>query len=150
MGYVLAGRPGGCVFCEALGTGDDAKALVLHRGPRAFVLLNRYPYNTGHLMICPNRHLVEPSELDREESLETMGLVARCCDLLRATMKAEGVNVGINLGRASGGSVDHLHVHLVPRWIGDTNFMPVVGGTKTLIEMLEGTYARLKKGVRSW
>jgi ATP adenylyltransferase len=150
MQYVLGGRPSGCVFCEALRAEDDRAALVLHRGERAFVVLNRYPYNTGHLMICPVRHVTDPSELDDAESLEVMHLLARCTGLLRRRLNAEGVNAGLNLGKASGGSVDHLHLHLVPRWTGDTNFMPVLGGTKTLVEMLDGTWTRLREEVKTW
>lgn len=150
MAYVLKGRPPGCVFCEALAHDDARESLVLHRGEHAFVLLNRYPYNTGHLMICPVRHLEEPGEMTPEESLEVMDLLARCSALLRERMRAEGINAGMNLGRASGGSVDHLHLHVVPRWVGDTNFMPVLGGTKTLVEMLDGTWERLREGTKSW
>ncbi len=150
MDYVLGGRPEGCVFCAALEMGDDEKALVLHRGEHAFVVLNRYPYNTGHLMICPNRHLVGPDEMNDDENLEVMHLLSKCTNLLQNAVKAEGVNAGLNLGRASGGSVDHLHMHLVPRWTGDTNFLPVIGGTKTLVEMLDGTYSRLREGMESW
>jgi ATP adenylyltransferase len=150
MAYVLKGRPPGCVFCEAFTTVDDCESLVLHRGTHAFVLLNRYPYNTGHLMICPVRHVEEPGAMTDAESLEMMQLLGRCTALLREHMKAEGVNAGLNLGRASGGSVDHLHMHVVPRWVGDTNFMPVIAGTKTLVEMLEGTWTRLKEGAKSW
>jgi ATP adenylyltransferase len=150
MQYVLGGRPSGCVFCEALQATDDRAALVLHRGERAFVVLNRYPYNTGHLMICPVRHVTDPSELDDAENLEVMRLLARCTGLLRRRMNAEGVNAGLNLGKASGGSVDHLHLHLVPRWTGDTNFMPVLGGTKTLVDMLDGTWTRLREEVKTW
>ncbi len=150
MEYVLKGRPPGCVFCEARSRTDDREALVLHRGAHAFVVLNRYPYNTGHMMICPNRHIEEPADMTEHESLEVMGLLGRCATLVRNRMNAEGVNAGLNLGRASGGSVDHLHLHVVPRWVGDTNFMPVVAGTKTLVELLDGTWNRLREGVAEW
>ena len=150
MQYVLKGRPAGCIACAALAGGVNARTLVLHRGRGVFVMLNRYPYNTGHLMICPVRHLEDPGEMTDAESLETMHLLARCSDLLRRTMNAAGVNAGLNLGSASGGSVDHLHLHVVPRWVGDTNFMPVVAGTKTLVEMLDGTWTRLREEVGTW
>lgn len=150
MAYVLKGRPGGCIACEALAGGVGPRSLVLHRGKTCFVMLNRYPYNTGHLMICPVRHVKEPSEMEDAELLETMRLLVRCSALLRSKMNAAGVNAGLNLGAASGGSVDHLHFHVVPRWVGDTNFMPVVGGTKTLVEMLDGTWNRLREEVASW
>ena len=150
MQYVLKGRPGGCIACEALAGGVNERTLVLHRGEGVFTMLNRYPYNTGHLMICPVRHLVDPSEMTDAEQLETMRTLARCSGLLRRTMNAAGVNAGLNLGPASGGSVDHLHLHVVPRWVGDTNFMPVVAGTKTLVEMLDGTWRRLREEVATW
>lgn len=150
MGYVLKGRPAGCIACEALAAGVNEESLVLWKGEGCFVMLNRYPYNTGHLMVCPVRHVKEPSEMTDAELLETMKTVARCSDLLRRTMNAGGVNAGLNLGAASGGSVDHMHFHVVPRWVGDTNFMPVVAGTKTLVEMLEGTFRRLRGEVASW
>jgi ATP adenylyltransferase len=150
MQYVLGGRPKGCIACEALAAGVNAESLVLFRGETMFVMLNRYPYNTGHLMICPVRHLADPGEMDDAEHLETMRLLARCSDLLRRRMNAAGVNAGLNLGQASGGSVDHLHLHVVPRWVGDTNFMPVVAGTKTLVEMLDGTWRRLREEVATW
>ena len=150
MQYVLSGRPGGCIACEALGGGVNKRTLVLHRGATCFVMLNRYPYNTGHLMICPVRHVKEPGEMTDAELLETMHLVARCSEALRRRMNAAGINAGLNLGPASGGSVDHLPFHVVPRWIGDTNFMPVVGGAKTLVEMLDGTWRRLREEMASW
>ena len=113
-------------------------------------MLNRYPYNAGHLMICPVRHLEDPSGMTDEEMLETMRLLGRCSTMLRKAMRAAGINAGLNLGAASGGSVDHLHLHVVPRWVGDTNFMPVVGGTKTLVEMLDGTWERLREEAAAW
>jgi ATP adenylyltransferase len=150
MDYVLKGRPSGCIACEALAGGVGPRTLVLHRGRGIFVMLNRYPYNTGHLMICPVRHVKEPSEMTDAELLETMQMVARCSDLLRRRMNAGGINAGLNLGAASGGSVDHMHFHVVPRWVGDTNFMPVVAGTKTLVEMLDATWSRLREEVAAW
>jgi ATP adenylyltransferase len=150
MAYVLKGRPGGCIVCEALAGGVGERTLLLHRGETCLVMLNRYPYNPGHLMICPVRHVLDATELTDAEMLETMRLVARCTDLLRRRMHAAGVNAGLNLGAPSGGSVDHLHLHVVPRWVGDVNFMPVVGGTKTLVEMLDGTWRRLREEVATW
>ena len=148
MEYVKSFRRGeddGCVFCDALAAGDDAATYVVHRGPRCFVILNAYPYNTGHVLVLPNRHMDDVCDLTDEESLETMQLTQRLCGVFRDTMNAEGVNVGVNLGRSAGGSIDHLHWHVVPRWRGDTNFMPVVGGAKVLVEMLEDTWTRLRK-----
>jgi ATP adenylyltransferase len=150
MGYVLGGRPKGCIACAAAAEGVGEASLVLHRGPTCILMLNRYPYNPGHLMICPVRHVEDPADLGVEERLETMDLLGRCGGLLRRRMNAAGVNAGLNLGAASGGSVDHLHLHVVPRWVGDTNFMPVVSGTKTLVELTEGTWRRLRKEVAAW
>ncbi len=150
MQYVLGGRPPGCIACEALAGGVNAETLVLHRSTHSFVMLNRYPYNVGHLMICPVRHLTDPSEMTDAEMLDMMRLLARLSDLVRTSMKAGGVNAGLNLGAASGGSVDHLHLHLVPRWVGDTNFISVIGKTKTLLETLDGTWHRLRKEMATW
>ena len=150
MQYVLSGRPKGCIACAALSQGVNVRTLVLHRGEGVFVMLNRYPYNTGHLMICPVRHVADPSELTDAESLETIRMLSRCSALLRRSMNAAGINAGWNLGQASGGSVDHLHLHVVPRWIGDMNFMPVVANTKTMVEMLDGTWKRLREEVATW
>jgi ATP adenylyltransferase len=99
-------------------------------------------------MVVPARHAIEPSDLSPEESANLWGLVARTADLLRGKLRAEGVNIGVNLGRVSGGSIEHLHVHLVPRWQGDTNFMPVVANTKVLEEVLRDTYARFVDALR--
>ena len=139
---MTAKRPDGCAFCEELKRPDGVENLIVLREPHAFLILNRFPYNSGHCMVVPTRHLVEPSEMTPEESAGVWDLVARTADLLRKPLGAEGVNVGLNLGRVSGGSIDHLHVHLVPRWQGDTNFMPITADTKVLVELLSGTYAR--------
>jgi len=150
MQYVLKGRPPGCIACEALGAGVGPETLVLHRGEHAFLMLNRYPYNVGHVMICPVRHVVDPSEMTDAEMLETMRFLGKCSDALRVSMNAGGINAGLNLGAASGGSVDHLHLHVVPRWVGDANFISVIGKTKTLLETLEGTWHRLRKEMEAW
>jgi ATP adenylyltransferase len=140
--YVSGKRPDGCPFCEAQKTPAGVENLVVLREPHAFLILNLYPYNSGHCMVVPTRHVVDLSELTAEESAGVWTLVARAADVLRKPLGAEGVNVGVNLGRVSGGSIEHLHVHLVPRWQGDTNFMPIVAHTKVLVELLRDTYAR--------
>ncbi len=138
-------RSDDCVFCAALACDDDGPLnLVVRREPHAALILNKYPYNNGHCMVIPRRHLVEPSEMTADESRAVWDLVARTADILRDPLRAHGVNVGVNLGSASGGSIRHLHVHLVPRWQGDTNFMPVVGETKVMVELNEQTFARLR------
>lgn len=136
---------GTCVFCAALASPDSAENLIVRREPLAFLILNRYPYNSGHCMVLPTRHLTELSEMTAEESAAVFGLVARTVDLLRGTLRADAVNLGANLGRHAGGSIDHLHVHCVPRWAGDTNFMPVTAETKVLVEMLGDTWRRLSE-----
>jgi len=146
--YVTAPRPDGCPFCELQQHADGPENLIVHRGPHAFLLLNRYPYNSGHCMVVPSRHVVAPSEMSPEESADVWGMVARTADLLRKPLGADGVNVGVNLGRVSGGSIEHLHIHLVPRWQGDTNFMPVVADTKVLVEMLAATYERFAAALK--
>jgi ATP adenylyltransferase len=133
----------GCVFCRAR-DGDDEKSLVVHRGKRAFVVLNKYPYASGHLMVAPNRHEGEFGDLEAEEALEVHQLAAAGLAALAETMRPQGFNVGWNLGRIAGaGVVDHVHLHVVPRWAGDTNFMPVLADVKVLPEALEATRRKL-------
>jgi ATP adenylyltransferase len=129
----------GCVFCRAL-EAEDETGLVVHRGERAFVLLNKFPYASGHLMVAPNRHEGEFGELESEEAAEIHRLGAAALGALGSTMSPQGFNVGWNLGRVAGaGVVDHVHMHVVPRWAGDTNFMPVLADVKVLPEALEAT-----------
>jgi ATP adenylyltransferase len=133
----------GCFFCRAR-EGDDEEGLVIHRGTSAFVVLNKYPYASGHLMVAPNRHEGEFGELEAEEALEIHRLAAAGIAALAETMRPQGFNVGWNLGRIAGaGVVDHVHLHVVPRWAGDTNFMPVLADVKVLPEALEATRAKL-------
>jgi ATP adenylyltransferase len=136
-----------CIFCEHLAEDDDESARILYRGPVAFVLLNAFPYNTGHLMIAPLRHTGEMGELSPEERHALMDLTTDAVGIIGPAMNAHGFNIGINLGQVAGAGIPgHLHVHVVPRWGGDTNFMPVVGETKVLPEMLDDTYAKLRPG----
>jgi len=133
----------GCVFCLAA-EGDDEEKLVVHRGRHAFVLLNKFPYSSGHLMVAPFRHGVEFGDLDDEEALEIHRLAAQALDALRRTAEPHGFNLGWNIGRAAGaGVIDHVHLHAVPRWGGDTNFMPVLADVKVLPEALEDTRRKL-------
>jgi ATP adenylyltransferase len=128
-----------CVFCAAV-QGYDEEKLILHRGARSIALLNRYPYSSGHFMVAPNRHVGEFGELDQEEVLELHRLASAGMDALAKTYGPQGYNVGWNLGRIAGaGVVDHVHLHVVPRWAGDTNFMPVLADTKVLPEHLQET-----------
>jgi ATP adenylyltransferase len=133
----------GCVFCDAL-AGDDAEKLVVHRGERAFVLLNKFPYSSGHLMVAPTRHVGDYSELEDEEALEIHHLARSGIGALSQLYGPQGYNLGWNLGRIAGaGVVDHVHLHVVPRWAGDTNFMPVLADVKVIPEHLEETRRRL-------
>ena len=146
MTYIGATKTsGGCVFCEALSESDDRKSLVLTRRARAFLILNRYPYAAGHLMAVVNRHIATLPETTGDETAGAMELVNLAVSILTAEYRPEGFNVGLNQGRVAGaGIVDHLHVHVVPRWNGDTNFISVVGDVRVLPESLETTYDRLK------
>jgi ATP adenylyltransferase len=138
-----ADEGGGCVFCRAA-DGPDDELLVVHRGESAFVLLNRFPYASGHVMVAPYRHVGEFGGLDDAESLESHRLAARAMEALAAVFSPDGYNVGWNLGRVAGaGIVDHVHLHVVPRWSGDTNFMPVLADVKVLPEHLAETRVKL-------
>ncbi|MGH2786816.1 MAG: HIT family protein [Actinomycetota bacterium] len=147
MAYVSsADNDDGCVFCEGLAGSDDA-ARILHKGERVFVILNAFPYNTGHLMIAPNRHVGDLAALDYDERCELMEVTTKSIDVVRAAMNAHGFNIGVNLGRVAGAGIPgHVHVHVVPRWGGDTNFMPVTGDAKVLPELIEDTAAKLRPG----
>jgi ATP adenylyltransferase len=140
-------EPDGCVFC-AIGNADpthDAVNLVLYRGERCYVVMNLFPYNTAHLMVLPYAHTAELPALDAATAAELFALTQRCVAVLNAEYTPHGHNLGMNLGHTAGaGIAEHLHMHIVPRWSGDTNFMPIVGGTKLIPEELEVTYARLR------
>lgn len=135
----------GCIFCIKDLPGEDRQRLVVHRGYHAFVIMNRYPYTNGHLMVAPYRHTAELGGLSPEEILDLHRLVAASRDALMKMASPDGFNLGMNLGRAAGAGVtDHLHVHVVPRWSGDTNFMPVLADLRVVPEHLETTYDRLR------
>ncbi|MEW6534690.1 MAG: HIT domain-containing protein [Candidatus Auribacterota bacterium] len=135
----------GCIFCNAL-SHDDSVHHVLVRRESCFALLNKYPYNNGHLMIAPNQHTGCMEHLAVEVMGEMMELVRDCKQILSAAMCPDGFNIGINIGRVAGaGILEHLHIHIVPRWNGDTNFMPVIGDTKVMPQALDGAYQALMK-----
>jgi len=137
-------KSGGCIFCDALAGGDDRKNLILRRGPNAFLILNKYPYASGHVMAAVNRHVGSLEETASEEIGQAMELVQAAVRALGRAYAPEGFNVGLNQGRAAGAGVPkHLHIHVVPRWSGDVNFMPVVSDTRVLPESLDTTYDRL-------
>jgi ATP adenylyltransferase len=142
-------RKEGCIFCDKPKEGDDAPAYIVHRGESCFAMLNAFPYNTGHLMIAPYRHVGNLEELTPEEYCEMMTTAVLATRAIKEEMHSQGMNLGINLGKAAGaGIADHLHMHLVPRWDGDTNFMPVVADTKVMPETLDQTYARIEAAIR--
>ena len=135
----------GCIFCDAAAADPAGESLVLGRSPLAYVILNLYPYNNGHLMVVPNRHVGSLAAASADELTEMMRLTRDAEIALTEAYQPQGINIGINLGRPAGaGIVDHLHVHLVPRWTGDTSFISVVGNTRVLPEQLGQTAARLR------
>ncbi len=137
-----------CIFCDALAMNDDAKSLIVLRDKKNFIILNRFPYTTGHVMIVPYAHVAELSTCDAETLAEMMRLAARVQAAYAAVYKPEGYNLGMNLGRCAGaGITGHLHLHVLPRWGGDTNFMTVVGETRVGPEDLNVTYEKLLKGL---
>jgi ATP adenylyltransferase len=139
-----ADEQSGCLFCAAAAGGDDAALLIVHRGTQAIVLLNKFPYSSGHLMVAPVRHVGEYGELTDEEVLELHRFASAGMGALAETYGPQGYNLGWNLGRIAGaGIVDHVHLHVVPRWAGDTNFMPVLADVKVLPEHLEATRRKL-------
>jgi len=144
--YIRSEKAKGCIFCQKPEENKDEQNYILFRGKTSFVLLNKYPYNPGHLMIAPFRHLATLDELTDEELFEHFDSVRRSVRALKEAYKPEGFNIGINLGRVAGAGVEgHVHTHVVPRWNGDTNFMPVLADAKVLSEALASTYAQLKE-----
>jgi ATP adenylyltransferase len=146
MAWIGAAKaPSGCIFCDAWATADDRGQLVLTRGEHAYLILNAYPYASGHLMIALRRHLGAVTEARVDELAEAMALVQRAVAALGAEYRPDGYNIGINQGAEAGaGIADHLHIHVVPRWRGDGNFMAVVGETRVLPEALDRTWERLR------
>jgi ATP adenylyltransferase len=133
-----------CFLCQAMPAGDDRQRMVIDRGEHAVTLLNRFPYNNGHLLIAPRRHIARLDELGEQVERELSQTLARMVGLLETAMKPQGFNVGLNLGRAAGAGVPgHLHWHIVPRWVGDTNFMPSVAGVHTIPQALEALWELL-------
>lgn len=150
MEFLTGPKPGGCVFCDLPAeNGRDRDNLILHRGTKAFVILNKYPYNNGHLMIVPNRHTADFLSITAEESAEIHALSQKAMQALGAAYRPDGFNVGMNLGVAAGAGVkDHLHLHIVPRWIGDNNFMPSIGEVKAMPQHLLASYDVLREVIR--
>jgi ATP adenylyltransferase len=148
MAYIKGPHEEGCVLCQVPAEADDSKNLLLFRGERCFILLNLYPYNNGHVMVAPYAHVADLGTLEPEAAAELMALTQRCVRALQRVYTPQGFNLGMNLGRVAGaGIADHLHMHVVPRWQGDMNFMPLIGGTRMVPEALEETYARVREAL---
>ena len=147
--FIKAPRPEECIFCALPAEGRDRDNGVLYQGREVFIILNAFPYNSSHVMVVPRRHIARPETLTTDERLELFHLVTAAMQAITAVYRPEGFNIGVNLGRAAGaGIVDHLHVHVVPRWVGGSNFMPVIGEVKVLPEDLTVTYDRLAVPLR--
>ena len=146
--YILGEREAGCFFCRKSQEADDAKNLVLIRDRTCFALLNTFPYNAGHIMVAPYKHTGEIDDLAEQELADLTALVVRCKKLLARAMKPQGFNIGLNLGKAAGAGVDdHVHWHIVPRWTGDKNFMPVIADTHVVPQALDELYTELRKQI---
>ncbi len=146
MEYIKAPRlpEGANPFADLPALGNDAEALIIHRSPLSYLVLNRYPYNPGHLLAIPFRAATDLVELTPAERIDLMDEIIFAKAVLQAAINPHGFNIGFNLGAAAGGSIPHLHAHVVPRWNGDTNFMPVIGETRVLPQSLDATYQHLK------
>ena len=148
MDFILQEKPQGCIFClfpAQTGEAADRKNLILGRTPGSFAILNRFPYNNGHLMVIPRSHTADFARLDPEVLNDLHGLLKLSVEVLQEVYRPEGMNIGMNLGKCAGaGIADHLHYHVVPRWNGDTNFMPVLGLTKVMVEHLDESYSKLR------
>jgi len=144
MEYIRMEKPAGCILCEKPGENADAANYILYRAGKNFVILNTYPYNPGHVLVAPYRHVASLEELTGEELHEHIEVVTRCIRVLRDTFNPGGFNVGTNIGRVAGAGIDdHVHSHVVPRWQGDVNFMPVVASTRVIPQALAETYGQL-------
>lgn len=143
--YILGKREPYCIFCPEGDGLSDEERLILYRGRTTMVMMNKYPYNNGHLLVAPWRHLAGLRELSEDEVIDIMRWVTTCTVILQRVMRPEGFNVGLNLGAAAGAGVeDHLHFHVVPRWPGDTNFLTVLADVRSIPEHLQQTYAKLR------
>lgn len=150
MQYIRDFKSEGCFFCAYQNSADDAENLVLKRGKRSLVVMNKFPYNGGHLMVAPSRHVGTLRELEEDEMLELMVMIRDMVELLRKVLRTDSFNVGINIGHVAGAGVaDHIHVHIVPRWTGDTNFMPIIADTKVVPIALREMYECLRTALAS-
>ena len=146
--YIKSPKYEGCIFCDFPKENRDKERLILYRGKNAFIIMNNYPYNPGHVMVAPYRHVSSIEDLTEEEMLEIMKLAALVMKAIRKVMKPDGFNLGFNIGKVAGAGIDgHVHLHIVPRWNGDTNFMPVIADTKVIPESLEQAYDEIKQAI---
>jgi ATP adenylyltransferase len=148
--YIRSPKYEGCIFCDFPSENRDDERLILYRGEKSFIIMNNYPYNPGHLMIAPYRHVGQLEELSHEEIDEIMNLASLAVRAIKKSMNPDGFNMGINIGRVAGAGIeDHIHLHIVPRWNGDTNFMPVLADVKVIPEAVEETFKILKETINS-
>jgi ATP adenylyltransferase len=144
--YIQGQEEDHCIFCVDEDSANDQARLIVIRGKHSYVIMNRYPYSSGHLMVAPYRHLADTAELENHEALEIHQLMVRSQRVLRDVSAAQGFNVGWNIGQVAGAGVaDHIHMHIVPRWAGDSNFMPILAETRVIPEHIETTYSLLTK-----
>lgn len=144
MDYILAPKPDECVFCLPPDTAEDEERLILHRGRYCFAVMNKYPYNNGHTLICPNRHVMNLEDLSPGESSEMMNLLQVSARILKEYFHCDGLNIGLNQGKAAGAGIgEHLHFHLVPRWVGDSSFIAVMDDVRTMPQFLSETWKGL-------
>ncbi len=144
--YILSKKQEGCIFCDKPHENRDEDNLILYRGKCHFIIMNAFPYNNGHMMVVPYRHTATLSGWTPQEYSEFMALADLSVNLLKKTMRPDGFNLGVNMGLVAGAGVaDHIHLHIVPRWNGDTNFMPVLSDTRVISEALRATYGTLKE-----
>jgi ATP adenylyltransferase len=145
MDYIRTPKEDGCIFCKKHQSTKDRENLLLFRGEESFVLMNLYPYSNGHLMISPYKHTSDTNDISEIGNQEIMFLANKSMNIIKKIMGADGFNMGANLGKAAGAGIEeHIHYHIVPRWIGDTNFMPVAGNTKVMVEGLQETWDSIK------
>jgi len=143
--YIQRATKNGCILCQKPREHNDEANFILYRGQHNFIILNAFPYNPGHLMVTPYRHIANLQDLSDAEAKELFDIIKKSLELLKEVMKPTGFNIGLNMGKVAGaGIADHLHTHIVPRWQGDTNFMPVLSDTKVIPEALSGTYKKLR------
>jgi ATP adenylyltransferase len=145
VAYIRAEKPKNCIFCDKPHEDKDDENRILFRGSFNFVMMNNYPYNPGHLMVIPYRHISTIEDLTDEERLEHARITAQCITILKKIFRPAGFNTGMNLGKVAGAGIEeHIHTHVVPRWQGDTNFMPVIGDVRVIPEAVDDTYRKLK------